>query len=263
MPRFNVDDKWHSHPKVVGLSLSAVGLWSKSGSWCNDHLTDGAVPRRLPASWRASDSDIQELVDAGLWTATEAGWQFHDWLDHNPSRAEILEKRRLEAERKARARKPSRGKRSSARIPAGLRHESSSPSPSPSPKERERAQLEPANTQSTAEDCDRSTGSDSDLAWVRIGKLYKQLFDAEQEGVRKPRYYNEQRITSTDARHFMKLVELVRAESERSHIGERAIFVAAAQSFLRNDAQRKKGLVLAWFVNDFHLYVDRSVEAAS
>src|SRR3990172_9012834 len=43
MPWFTIDDKWHSHPKVIGLSLAAAGLWAKAGSWCNDQLTDGRI----------------------------------------------------------------------------------------------------------------------------------------------------------------------------------------------------------------------------
>lgn len=99
---------------------------------------------------------------------------------------------------------------------------------------------------------------------VRLGNIYKNLHDAELEGVRNPRLYDEQRISSSDYKHFRRLYELTQAESKRTGAGERVVFEAAARAFLRDDSQRKKGLKLAFFADDFHLYVDRSdIEAAS
>lgn len=261
MSWFVVDDKWHSHPKVVGISLAAAGLWARAGSWCNDHLTDGRVPSSLPKSWGATPDVCQELVDAALWVVLERGWQFHDWLTFNPSKEAVLAKRKADADRKARSRSPSPRKRKpSGRSPAGVTPESRppspSPSPSPSPNPEESESARPV--QHPANDA-----SDDGVPHVRLGLLYKALFDAEQAGSRNPRSYNDQRITSTDAPQFLRLVELVRAESQRSGVGERAVFTVAAQSFLRDSAQQRKGCVLEYFVRDFTTYVDRSLEAAS
>jgi hypothetical protein len=102
-----------------------------------------------------------------------------------------------------------------------------------------------------------------EVGWIRLGKIYQQLHDAEQEGARNPRPYDEQRITSTDSRPFRKLYELTKTEAARSGIGERQIFTSAARAFLRDEKQRAKGLVLEFFARDFATYVDRSLEAAS
>jgi hypothetical protein len=100
--------------------------------------------------------------------------------------------------------------------------------------------------------------------WIKLGRHYQQLHDAEQEGTRNPRPYDEQRITSTDSKQFRRLLELVNAEAARSGGGPKQIFEAAALAFLRDSKQREKGLVLSYFVSDFTRYVDRSgMEAAS
>ena len=99
---------------------------------------------------------------------------------------------------------------------------------------------------------------------MRLGRHYQQLVDSEQEGVRNPRLYDEQRITSTDSKQFRKLLELVTAEAARGGNGPKQIFEAAALAFLRDEKQRVKGHVLEYFVRDFTRYVDRSaLEEAS
>lgn len=100
--------------------------------------------------------------------------------------------------------------------------------------------------------------------WIRLGKIYKSIYDVEQEGSRKPRMYDDQRILSTDAKAFQRLYDLTKAEAERCGIGDRQVFEAAARAFLRDESQKKKGFVLHFFANDFSTYVDNSdIEAAS
>jgi len=93
MTWFRVDDGWHSHPKTVGVSLAARGLWASAGSWCAQHLTDGLVPRKMLAIWGAKPRHACELLDAGLWINSEDGYVFHNWADCNPTKAEVLASR--------------------------------------------------------------------------------------------------------------------------------------------------------------------------
>jgi len=106
-----------------------------------------------------------------------------------------------------------------------------------------------------------------DPTFVRLGKIYQALYNQEQEGTRNPREYDEQRITSCDARQFISLVELVRVESKRTDVGQRALFEAAARAFLRDPKQRTKGHVLEFFVRDFAHWAEHAadgcIEAAS
>lgn len=111
MSWFKVDDKLHSHPKVLGVPLRAMGLWVLAGAWCADQLTDGFVPRAVLPTLAAKTIDAKALVDAGLWIEVEGGWVFHDWLDMQPSRAATLGRREEERIRKAEARATRAAKR--------------------------------------------------------------------------------------------------------------------------------------------------------
>ena len=104
MAWFKVDDKFHSHPKVIGLPLRAIGLWTKAGAWCSDQLTDGHVPKAIVPILGGSNGDVRALVDAGLWREVDDGWRFHDWHDMNPRRADTLTRREEDRIRKAEAR---------------------------------------------------------------------------------------------------------------------------------------------------------------
>lgn len=101
MAWFKVDDKFHSHPKVISVPLAATGLWVLAGAWSADQLTDGFVPKTALRLFGATATQAKELVRAGLWIEAEGGWLFHDWLDHQPSRVEVEGVRQRERERKA------------------------------------------------------------------------------------------------------------------------------------------------------------------
>jgi hypothetical protein len=71
-----LDDRFHRHRKVDDLSLEAIGLWTKSLSYCADYLTDGFVEQRwvnreLPQK-RRRESIVGNLISAvssKSWTA--------------------------------------------------------------------------------------------------------------------------------------------------------------------------------------------------
>ncbi len=122
MTWFKVDDQFHDHKKVRRLGkdrLPAAGLWSLCGSWAADNLTDGFVPTEVVQRSDPTEQYARRLVEVGFWEIAEqdgeAGYQFHDWDDHQPTRAEVLERRerraaagrlggRASAESRARAR---------------------------------------------------------------------------------------------------------------------------------------------------------------
>jgi len=98
------DDGFISHPKVAPRSPAAFRLCVTAIVECSRCLTDGAIARDLPASWpaaprgRALAAAIAELVMAKLWDVTTSGWTVHDYLDWNPSAAEVRAKRELRSE---------------------------------------------------------------------------------------------------------------------------------------------------------------------
>jgi hypothetical protein len=104
---FAVDDKFWSHPKTIGISLSAVGVWTLAGSWCSAHLTDGYIPADAlhMVCRRRTATQVQELVDRNLWTPLGDGWQFVDWAQWQKSKAEVEERRLANRERVAKWRR--------------------------------------------------------------------------------------------------------------------------------------------------------------
>jgi len=87
-----LDDQFADHPKVVGLSASAFRLHVTALCYCARQETDGVIPRAA-AFVLAAKRHVVELVGAGLWEPHAAGYCVHDFLDFNPSHAELDSKR--------------------------------------------------------------------------------------------------------------------------------------------------------------------------
>lgn len=122
MPFALLDDKFHSNPKILEVEDDGAGLYARALSYCADQLTDGFIPN----SWaRQSPAErLTKLVTHGLWikvkkgervsiTRTRArrgrlrelavtmpsdGYYIPDYLQENPSRNEVEEKRRKQSE---------------------------------------------------------------------------------------------------------------------------------------------------------------------
>ncbi len=87
-----LSDDFATHPKVIGLSDAALRALIESYCYAARHRTDGHVP--APVLKRIAPRRTKtELVDAGLWdTNGDGGTVIHDYLEYNPSRAELDEK---------------------------------------------------------------------------------------------------------------------------------------------------------------------------
>lgn len=76
-----VDDGWWCHPKVMGLSLAARGLWVSALSWsCQQRRPE--VPTHFLGMVGAPFELADEIASAGLWIATGNGWEIHDWAEY-------------------------------------------------------------------------------------------------------------------------------------------------------------------------------------
>ena len=91
-----VDDGWWSHPKVMGLSLEARGLWISALSWsCAQRKSK--VPSQFVRMVGAVEGQADELVGAGLWRPVQGGWEIHDWAEYQDR---SLSEKRADAGRK-------------------------------------------------------------------------------------------------------------------------------------------------------------------
>ena len=100
-----LDDGFYDHPKVEGLSLAAVGLWTLCASYAGKHLSDGFVSDTRVQRLGGTDVLAGELIDAGLWDPVDDGIQFHDWAKYQFTRAAVEEKRASDRERQRRRRR--------------------------------------------------------------------------------------------------------------------------------------------------------------
>lgn len=107
-----LDDQFNNHPKTREAWRTdpvSVGLYALALSWAAQYETDGRVTPawvedQLPDEEQRT-SAVSALVNAGLWVENGNGWVIHDYLEYNPSKAEIQAKREADKQRKARARK--------------------------------------------------------------------------------------------------------------------------------------------------------------
>ena len=139
MTWFRVDDSFYDHPKVLGLDMSARGLWVSAGTYCARHLTDGVISEREIRVIGGTRRQAEKLVAAGLWRVVDpvdnsvdgavgnsAGdsavnlsrgrrasggassrarrYAFNDWRDFQPTRDDVNAKRKAARDRMAAAR---------------------------------------------------------------------------------------------------------------------------------------------------------------
>lgn len=126
MPYFRIDDGFPTHPKVLAIPrkdrAATIGLWALAGTWCAHHLTDGRLAAHMVDELGSTKKHADLLVRVGLWTATENGYEFHQWVEHQgASRSDVLAKREAEAERKRRWRAEKDAERAAQRA-AGHSH---------------------------------------------------------------------------------------------------------------------------------------------
>lgn len=125
---------FHSHPKVLGLSLEAVGLWAVLASWSAHARNDGYFsPRQLAglAAGRPYKKPFAELLSVRLVDHVEGGdFRLHGWDEHNMTRAEhdtYKEEGRVRKAAERQAQRVGRGgsvPADSGRTPGGLPPES-------------------------------------------------------------------------------------------------------------------------------------------
>ncbi len=117
-----VDDKLWGSPKWLAAPPKARAVWVTALSWCMDQLTDGFVPTHVLTTLGGTRTDARNLVNAGLWEEVQGGWVFHDWLDYQPSREQVLAERSAATERQRRAREKARASRRESRRDSAVTH---------------------------------------------------------------------------------------------------------------------------------------------
>jgi len=108
MTWLRLDDSFAEHPKVVGLTDGAFRCLVELYCYASRNLTDGAIPTAA-ARRHGSAKQINELVIAGLLHEVAAGYEIHDYLEYNQSRAQAeaeRERKSIAGKKGARSRWP-------------------------------------------------------------------------------------------------------------------------------------------------------------
>lgn len=101
MPWVRIDENAMDHPKFLALTDGAWRLWCEGQTYCQKHLTDGAILFPALRGFRYySPARVKNLIaphvpgKGPLWHQDERGnVQVHDYLDWNDSREEVLHAR--------------------------------------------------------------------------------------------------------------------------------------------------------------------------
>jgi hypothetical protein len=107
---YALDDSWDNCTAVARAGNACFGLYARCGIWVARNTSDGFVPTEIAAAY-GSPEQARKLVDVGLWEAVEGGYLAVDYLTLNPTAEKVRERRKADAERKARWRERGARKR--------------------------------------------------------------------------------------------------------------------------------------------------------
>lgn len=94
-----LDDGFWRHPKIIGLSAGAGWLLVRAISYSADQLTDGVLTQADLRQLRAQKRHLDELILAGMLHKDRHLYAINDYLAYNPSKADVMQRRRKAAER--------------------------------------------------------------------------------------------------------------------------------------------------------------------
>jgi hypothetical protein len=90
-----IDDSFTDHPKVVSAGPLGMALQVAALCYCNRYLTDGFIPEAVAhrlvyfESLAEPAEVIARLIEVGIWTKADGGYQIHDYLEYQPSKVEV------------------------------------------------------------------------------------------------------------------------------------------------------------------------------
>ena len=137
-----LDDAVFGHAKFVMAGSDGVAMWLMAVAYASRYVTDGFVPGAVvPTLYnvRHPMKVAEHLVVVGLFERADGGYKVHDFLDYNPDRNQVEQRRAAEREKKAAQRAV--GARAGARGSAGRylsRRDNGRESPRDTPRESRR-----------------------------------------------------------------------------------------------------------------------------
>ena len=90
-----LEESFAEHPKVADLSDASFRAHVSAICYSSRTLSNGFVPGGILGQLRATKRVAVELVAAGLWEVSGKGFLIHDYLEYNPSRDDVEQRRLL------------------------------------------------------------------------------------------------------------------------------------------------------------------------
>ena len=102
-----LEDTFPTNPKIASLSDREYRLYLHALCWCGLHLTDGSIPIQIvnKLGIKNASKHANKLVEIGLWIKVEGGYQVHDYLKHQTSKAQAEQEKETNRLRAQKARK--------------------------------------------------------------------------------------------------------------------------------------------------------------
>jgi hypothetical protein len=130
-------DNLTGNPKILAAGEDAAWLYVCGLCYCSSNLTDGRIPTRALRMLTAK-KDARTLAKAlcreGLWVETAHGWEVHEYLLHQRSKAQILKEREGTRNRVAAFRERKRNGAGNASVTQPeTEAETDNPTPTPPP----------------------------------------------------------------------------------------------------------------------------------
>lgn len=103
-----LDDGFFRHPKSLQIGKDGRALYLAGLCWASANLTDGHIPTAALSTIlqdaQTPRAAVDRLVAHGMWHPTGGGWEIHNYLDRNRSKAAVELERKKWAERQSRHR---------------------------------------------------------------------------------------------------------------------------------------------------------------
>lgn len=90
-----IDDSFADHPKIASAGPLGMALQVAALCYCNRYLTDGFIPKAMAPrlvyfeGFADPHDVIHRLIEVGIWIEVEGGYRIHDYLEYQPSKADI------------------------------------------------------------------------------------------------------------------------------------------------------------------------------
>lgn len=111
-PRWvRLDVDYFRNPKAIAAGRDGRDLHLASICWVGSQLTDGHIPADVLSTVAAdagivhrrfTGAAVDRIVAAGLWVPNGDGWDLHDFVEMNGTRAEVEQERAAYLERQRR-----------------------------------------------------------------------------------------------------------------------------------------------------------------